>query len=236
LKLNKHACARPISSLRLTCVFRLRRPTSCQQRQEVGKKRRPGVCALSSQKKKRDERVPCASRPRRGFWTGRPWPVQKRFGIHASPGANTRAGPCRRGLRCSAQTTGRKVKSPSKATATSKTKTTSKAGPWRACTDVPSPPEPIKLRTYRSSTPSCSPSLNLGTHGTHGTHGEIRPQRVAWGELANPNRQDLLTPCCQQQATTLHSGQSGLAARSGGCGVKRSMHERHLHRPIPGQA
>jgi hypothetical protein len=83
---SAHALARSLyPPLRLACAFRLRRVTSCLQRQEVTKKRRPGVCA-------RLRRVPCASRPRRVSSTGHPWPVDEICGIHALPGANTRAG------------------------------------------------------------------------------------------------------------------------------------------------
>jgi len=50
----------------------------------------PCICALPSQKKKRDGRVPCAPQPERGPPTGHPWPDVGRFGILPRP-ARTRA-------------------------------------------------------------------------------------------------------------------------------------------------
>ena len=104
---------RAVLSVAWRALFRLRRVTSFLQRKEVTKKRRPGIGAAPSQKKKRDGSVPCASRLWRAFATGHPWPVAKGFGIHASPGANTRAGSCRHRLRCSAPITGGTIKSQS---------------------------------------------------------------------------------------------------------------------------
>src|SRR5579859_7817695 len=50
----------------------------------------PDNRALLSQKKKRDKRIPCASRLRRGPATGHPWPDAGRFGILPRPAANSR--------------------------------------------------------------------------------------------------------------------------------------------------
>src|SRR5579859_4059493 len=73
-----------------TKFFACRRVTSFQQRKEVTKKRRPGVCAGPSQKKKRDGPVPCAPQPERGPATGHPWPDAGRFGILPRPAPNRR--------------------------------------------------------------------------------------------------------------------------------------------------
>ncbi len=62
--------------------------------------------ALSPQKQKRGERVPCAPQPERGPCTGHPWPVHGRFGILPRPArthARANAAPT---LRCSAPPTG----------------------------------------------------------------------------------------------------------------------------------
>ena len=76
---------------------------------KVTKRAAPDSAPSHRKKKKRDERVPCASRPRWAFCTGHPWPVQKRFGIPASPasarGFSTSACDARRSQ------TGRNVKS-----------------------------------------------------------------------------------------------------------------------------
>ena len=88
---------------------------------KVTKRAAPESAPSHREKKKRDERVPCASRPRRISPTGHSWPVGEIFGILPRP-ASTR-GPVRRGLRCSAQPDGENVHS----TATAKAKATSKA-------------------------------------------------------------------------------------------------------------
>ncbi len=68
--------------------------------------------ALSSQKQKRDERVPSAPQPERGPQTGHPWPVCGRFGILPRPARTHARAECRSVFAVlGAANGGRKVKS-----------------------------------------------------------------------------------------------------------------------------